>query len=869
MGQEREGRAGERHPGAGPRADRSASPAFGGQLRGHRRAAGLTQEALAERAGLSVRGLQHLEAGDARPSRATLGALLQALAALGLSQDELARLAATVRPAAPAGRGDRPRGDRRSPPEPDPAPAPLPAPLSSFVGRGRELAALHKRLAAARLVTLTGPGGCGKTRLALRVAADRLPDYPDGVWLVELAALAEPGLVPQAVAQAVGVPEAPGRPLLATLADALRPRRALLLLDNCEHVLDAGARVVDALLRACPALTVLATSRAALGIVGEVAWRVPSLGLPEAHARPSVKALARCEAVRLFVDRAQAAEPTFALTPRNAPAVAQVCARLDGIPLALELAAARVRVLPPEQLLERLEDRFGLLTGGSRTALPRHRTLRAAVDWSYDLLTAGERALFERLSVFAGGWTLEAVERVSGGADPEAPGVLDRLTRLVDQSLVVAEGQPDGTARYRFLETLRQYAQERLAAWDAAGAVRAAHARFYLDFVAMAAGHLRRGEQLVWFARLDREHDNVRAALRWCAERGRAGDADATEQGLRAAAALGDLYWFVRGHFREGRAWLEALLALPPAAARTPGRARALGALAWLLNLFAGQVEVEAALYGEALEIAREADDRQAAAGALTWLARHAAEPAARLAGLHEARALYRALGDGFGVAFTCWFLGNTERARGDRARARAYFEEGLAAARADGERMGAALVLVGLGALAHDAGDLAAARGYYEEALALRRELGAKREIGWSLMLLGQVAHARGDLAAARAAYREALGARREVGDLSVNLVVPLLSAVAALALDSGAPDQALRLAGAAARAAAPGAAVLGDLERVRAAGCRTLPNGAALWAEGQAMTLEQAVTVALRDASARPAALRTLRSADAPRAD
>jgi predicted ATPase len=294
----------------------------------------------------------------------------------------------------------------------DVVPHNLPLQLTSFVGRERELAELAHLLAAHRLVTATGPGGTGKTRLALQAAAEALPDAPDGVWLVELAALADPALVPQAVAVAVGVREEPGRALVATLSDALRPKRLLLVLDNCEHLLEACARLADVLLRACPHLTILATSREALGLAGEAPYRVPSLSLPDASPGPPAGALSRSEAVRLFAERAAVVRPGFAVTEDNASAVAAVCARLDGIPLALELAAARVRVLPVEQLLGRLEDRFRLLTGGSRTALERHQTLRAAVDWSYGLLTEPERRLFDRLAVFAGGFSLEAAESV-------------------------------------------------------------------------------------------------------------------------------------------------------------------------------------------------------------------------------------------------------------------------------------------------------------------------------------------------------------------------------------------------------------------------------------------------------------------------
>jgi predicted ATPase len=340
----------------------------------------------------------------------------------------------------------------------DARPHNLPLQVTGFVGRERELGEVTRLLAAERLVTLTGPGGTGKTRIALQVAADVLDAYPGGVWLAELAALADPALVPQAVAAAVGVREEPGRPLLATLTDALRPKRLLLVLDNCEHLVEACARLAEAVLRAGPGVTLLATSREPLGIAGEVTWPVPPLRVPApetverlvATGADLATAPAEFEAVRLFAARATAAAPAFRLSAATARTVAEVCRRLDGLPLAIELAAARLRVLPVGQVLARLEDRFRLLTGGHRTALPRQQTLRAAVDWSYDLLTVHERALFNRLSVFAGGWTLEAAEAVCAGEGIAADGVLELLSRLVDRSLVVVDAQPlaDGSGRY-------------------------------------------------------------------------------------------------------------------------------------------------------------------------------------------------------------------------------------------------------------------------------------------------------------------------------------------------------------------------------------------------------------------------------------
>ena len=337
----------------------------------------------------------------------------------------------------------------------------LPLDLSSFVGREKELAEVRRLMEEARLLTLTGTGGCGKTRLALAVAGELAEEFEDGVWFVELASLSDPSLVPQAVASVLGAREQPGRSLTETLSDHLRVRKLLLVLDNCEHLIVSCAALAEVLLRSCPELRILATSREALGIVGEFTWPVPPLSLPDLRRLPDRESLAQYESTCLFVERAVAVKPSFVLTEQNAPAVAQVCYRLDGIPLALELAAARTKVLSVEQIADRLDDCFRLLAAGGRTAMPRHKTLHATMDWSHELLGAKEQVLFRRLSVFSGGFSLEAAETVCAGEGIEEDEVLGLLSHLVDKSLVVAR-EEDGEARYRLLGTVRQYGREKL-----------------------------------------------------------------------------------------------------------------------------------------------------------------------------------------------------------------------------------------------------------------------------------------------------------------------------------------------------------------------------------------------------------------------
>ena len=677
----------------------------------------------------------------------------------------------------------------------------LPLQLTSFVGRERELVAVRAALSTARLVTLTGPGGTGKTRLALQAAADALDAYPEGVWLVELAALADPALVPQAVAAAVGVREEPGRPLPATLTEALRPKRLLLVLDNCEHLLDAGARLADALLRTCPQVTILATSREALGIAGEATWRVPSLSLPDAQRPQPPEALTQYAAVRLFVDRAVAVLPTFRVTNQTAPAVAQICARLDGIPLALELAAARVRVLPPEHLLARLEDRFRLLTGGSRTALARHQTLQGAVDWSYGLLSDEEQTLFRRLAAFAGGWTLEAAEAVCAGGRIGAPEVLELLTRLVDKSLVAVEEQADGTARYRLLETLRQYGRQKLTAGGETDGVQQAHAAHY---VAMLAARHEGRDLATWVPRWEREHANLRAALDWWEA---CGDAQVLLQ------ALGKWqHWQYNGHLGEGRQRVARALAAPGAEAPTAARS--------------------AALHAAGCMAMWQADSSAA---------RTAAE---------ERLALDRGRGvDLFGAMY---LLARIEMERGDFAGARRRLEEGLRelpTARTSGHW------LAWLGAVLLREGELGAARARCEESLARFRAIAQGRptpDLALALDKLTSVAYEQGDLAAARACSREALLIRQGMGDKADS--PNTLEGFAALAVAEGRPVRALRLAGAAAAARRAVGRAQSTVDRdvverrlARARRALTPEEAASAWREGEAMPLEDALADAL----------------------
>jgi predicted ATPase/DNA-binding CsgD family transcriptional regulator len=614
----------------------------------------------------------------------------------------------------------------------------LPVQLSSFVGREKELAEVKQLLENNRLLTLTGSGGCGKTRLALAVAAELVEGFEDGVWMVELAPLADPSLVPQAVASTVGVREQPGRSLTEALSDYLEAKKVLLVLDNCEHLVEACADLAEALLQSCPELRVLTTSREALGIAGEVAWLVPSLGLPDLRRLPAVENLARYESAHLFVERATAVKPTFTLTEQNAPALAQVCYRLDGIPLAIELAAARAKVLSVEQISERLDDCFVLLSAGGRTAVPRHRTLLATMDWSHELLPQKERELFRRLSVFAGGFILDAAESICAAEDFERDEVLDLLSHLVDKSLVLVAEQ-DGEARYRLLETVRQYGWEKLEGSGEAQQVRERHAGYYLALAEEAESELKGERQVAWLERLEREHDNLRAAIAWLLGRGE------SEKVARLGWALW-LFWGIRGYFAEGRRSMEQALwaegSMPASA-----RAKALYVEGMMAN-YQGDHRSAEPLVGESIGLFRELDDRLGIAYALSnagFAALGQGQHQRAITLTEEAVDLFLEEDEKWGAAIELSFLAVAWRDQGDHERAKLLAERGLALSREVGERQTITASLYTLATLAQAERDHERAKKLFEEGLKLSAELGNEADVAHCLEGLASIAGAEG----------------------------------------------------------------------------------------------------------------------------
>jgi predicted ATPase/DNA-binding SARP family transcriptional activator len=681
----------------------------------------------------------------------------------------------------------------------------LPHPITDLIGREEERLEVGIGLRRSRLVTLTGPGGIGKTRLAWEVANEVVREYRDGVWLVALESLSDGNQVIPQIASVLGLREESGRSPLQRVTEHLRNKQLLLALDNCEHLLAASAEVAGHLLRECGQVRILATSREALGITGETVWSVPALAVPDTRQLPEgranlMQALKSYEGVQLFVERAQAVQKSFDLTGSNARMVAQVCHQLEGIPLAIELAAARIKVLTAQQIAARLNDRLGLLTGGNRTAQPRQQTLRATLDWSYELLTQTERSLLKRLSVFAGGWTLEAAECVCGSdegvqafrhsgiqdnalAVPDhlntrtlerlnTDEVLDLLTSLVDKSLVVFEAREPAEGRYRLLEMVRQYAAETLQTSGEAEQFRTRHRDWFLALAEEAEPNLKGAEQANWLQRLETEHANLRAALAFCEA-----EVQGALAGLRLAGAL-YRFWQLRADFSEGRRYLGKALERAGAQEAMAAWAKALNG-AGGLAFSQGDDTSARPLFEQALTLQLELGDHAGIAFSLIGLGNVAHsqgnQEAARTL-YEESLAIRRELGDLWGIANSLSNLGSVAYSLRSYGAARTLYEESLAMNRELGDKAGIANALYNLGCVAHVQGDPSQAKSLFEESLAIRQEWGDKANIANLLYNLGDVAHTQNDYAAARTLLQESLTLYREIGHPFIFHVLGLL---------------------------------------------------------------------------------------------
>jgi predicted ATPase/transcriptional regulator with XRE-family HTH domain len=727
-------------------------PSFGQLLKSLRVEAGLTQEALAERAGLSVRGIQDLERGVTRPLRDTARRLAGGLQLGGAARVRFEQAAGP----APRrrGHGDAPAADNSGESPRDGPPSTLPLQLTRLIGREYELARIVAMIAQpeGRLFTLTGPGGIGKTRLAVEAASRLLDSFPDGVIFVGLAAVEDSALVPAAIARALGVREATGRSILEGVAAFLQARQVLLVLDNVEHLPDA-ALTVHELLATCRRLSVLATSRAALHLRGEQVVPIAPLRLPPASTELSELEIRDTPAVALFTDRACAVDPDFAITAANAQDVVAICRRLDGLPLAIELAAARCKYLSPQALLARLARSLPLLTGGARDLPERQQTLRATIAWSHDLLPAEAQRVFRCLAIFSGGCEINDAAAIIGTDSTDAGDMFGHIGTLVAASLLSPVERPDGEPRFSMLETIREYGLEMLTAHDQLATIQERHGMHFLALVEEAEPHLVGPNVGVWLDRLELEHDNLRSALSWAVAAGNAAIA------LRIAGALWR-FWYLRSHLTEGRRRLETVLTMPGATAVPPPvRANA--------------------LFGASVQAIEQGDFRSA-----TPL-------------LEEALALYRQAGDRRTIGATLNVLALTARMSGEHSRATALHEESLEMARAIGNRAGVVANLSNLGVIARDTGDYARAADLYAEALAGYRELKNRAGVALSLTNLAEVTQFQGLATEAAALYREAMPLQQQLGNKQG--VAECLEGAALIARASGMLEVSALLFGAA----------------------------------------------------------------------
>jgi len=734
----------------------------------------------------------------------------------------------------------------------------LPVQPTPLVGREREIGEVAElvRSEEVRLITLTGPGGTGKTRLALQAAADLLEEFTDGVYLVALATITEPELVASTITRALGVKESREQSLMESLKNYLRDKRLLLVLDNFEQVLE-GAPLVGELLGVCPKLKVLATSRIPLRLYGEQEYLVPPLSLPDPRVMLPLEALTQYEAVKLFVERARAAKAEFEVTNENAPAVAEICARLDGLPLAIELAVARLKALTPQKMLDRLSDPLKFLTKGARDLPERQRTLRATMEWSHALLEGGEKVLFARLSVFAGGCTLEAIEAVCDAENDLPVEALDGVESLVDKSLLREEGV-GREPRFVMLETVHQYAREKLEESGAAEELRRLHAQYFLSQLEGEAGTFRGGGRPEWFQLLEVEQDNFRAALSWSLE------SDQVEYGLLLAAAL-QPFWARKGHYDEGRRWLEAVLA-KQGRASVVARAKAQNAIGWLAQ-WQGDVERASSAAEEGLLLCKRAGIEARVANQLRLLVGFTAEMRAedykRANELfRESLELSRKAGDEWTTAASLLHLGDVEDEQGNNERAVELYEEGIALCRKLGYPVLLADILVNLGYTRLLQGDYEQTTALCKEAIALYREQGYRyARFEFPVDNLGWAAWLRGDEEKAEALYQESLMLCRELGNKLV--AAESLQGLACVAGKRGEIERSARLFGAAdslfrARSIShlPAERALREpyLEAAQT------PSNRAAWEEGSKLTFEEAIEYALSGNQSFPSALATL---------
>jgi len=725
----------------------------------------------------------------------------------------------------------------------------LPLQPTPLVGREKEVSEVCDLLRAeeTRLLTLTGPGGIGKTRLALQAAADLLDEFPDGAFFVPLATLTEAELLLPAVAEMVGVKETGEQPLDEGIKDYLSERRLLLVLDNLEQVLGAAPAVTE-LLAVAPGLKVLATSRAPLALYGEHEYAVPPLSLPDVRHLPDIAALSQYAAVSLFIERAQAAKAEFEVTSESAPAVAEICVRLDGLPLAIELAAARIKMLPPKAMLQRLSSRLKLLTGGARDLPERQRTLRATIEWSFALLDEGEQLLFARLAVFSGGRTLEAIEAICDAQGDLPVDGFEGVSSLLNKSLLRQEEGPDGEPRFVMLETVHEFAREKLGQSAEAEEIKRVHAQYFLTLAEEAYPELRGADQLEWLERLEAEHDNMRAALTWALKRNEA------EVALRLGGAL-SVFWLLRDYHSEGRRWLQEALAIDGRGS-LGSRAMALAGAGWLAEN-QGDLDPAQEACEEGLELlaneAREASEAKLRLLAcLGWVAWTREELGQARELLEESLALSREMSDTWWLAFSLFGLAIVPQSLGDSERATQLYEQSMELFRELGDKQSLAFCLTNLAMLMYSQGDLGRAAQLTEEAVALQRQLGNRGGVSMGLYNLGWMALLQDDLGRAADLYRESLSLSWDAG---LNPIVQsTLEGFACVAGPQGAAERAAWLWGAA-QALHETKGIPRDIDFLAEADARISAVRSGMgeeawgeaWHKGRAMTLDEAVSYAL----------------------